>query len=334
MAKPPLITIGLTTYDRLDMLKEAVDSILNQDFQDFRVLIGNDCQAVPVSFENLGVKPDPRIEIINHIENLGEVKNQNSLLNMTESEWFIWLADDDVFHPTFFSKILDIISDNSSLSISAVFTNYASGASISESFNDPIAAKEASCYSANDFIKSYANRHIKLVGCYGLMKTRVLKKMSGMPALGEAFAPYSDTLLPILLAEYGSIIWLDSPLVFLRTHAASNSILTPDFEGYTIAEVKFIHHLERICSSSQGTLKTGDCIVPMIRWFANNEFTLLTRNPSLSSTDAVLQFLNYQISINFSLLEKRHWFGFCMFIVRKILRFILSKLKNKLIRSR
>jgi len=329
MNTPPIITIGLTTYNRLDMLKQAVSSILNQDFTGFRLLIGNDHQEGPVSFETLGIEPDPRIEIINYVENLGELRNQNYLLNMAESEWFIWLADDDVFHPSFFSTMIKVISENSS-SVSIALTNYASGPSIPKTFNDPISHKEVSCFSTGDFIKNYTNKRIKLIGCYGLMNTKILKDMSGMPALGETFSPYSDTLLPILLAEYGNVIWLDAPFVFLRTHASSYSVMTPDFKGYTIAEVKFIKHLERICASSQGQLTSRDCIVPMMHWFANNEFTILLRSPSLSYLGTITKFLGYQIGVNFPLLEKKHWFGFFVFIFQKILRFILSNLKNKM----
>jgi len=334
MHEPPLITVGLTTYDRLEMLRDAIDSIIKQDYQSFKVLIGNDCQDTPVSFEILGIEPDARIEIINHKENLGELNNQNFLLSISDSEWFIWLADDDVLHPEFLSKMIGLVSDDTSMPVAAAFTNYATGASIPESFYAPARLTEASYYSTSEFVKSYVSKQIHLIGCYGLMRTKLLKAISGIPRLGEPFSFYSDTLLPILLAEHGAIIWLDYPLIFLRTHAASNSMHTSELEAYTSAEVKFVKYLEELCLGNQQELNSGNCILPMLRWFANNEFKVLLRDESLSSIGVVLKFLNHQICVNFPLLEKKNWFDFFMFIVQKVLRFIFSKIKNKLVGSR
>ena len=76
----PLITIGLTTYNRPDCLKESVLSVLNQKYKNFRLIIGNDFPESKVTFETLGIDKDSRIDIINFEENIGEIDNLNYLL--------------------------------------------------------------------------------------------------------------------------------------------------------------------------------------------------------------------------------------------------------------
>ena len=97
----PLISIGLSTFDRTRFLKEAVSSVLKQSFQNFELIISNDYIKAPVNFKSLGIKKDVRIKILNQTKNLGELKNLNFMLSMAKGDWFLWLADDDLLHPDF-----------------------------------------------------------------------------------------------------------------------------------------------------------------------------------------------------------------------------------------
>ena len=71
MQVSPFITIGITTYNRKQMLLDCINSILSQSFSDFEVLIGNDYVQEPLSLRELGVV-DPRVRLVNHSANLGE----------------------------------------------------------------------------------------------------------------------------------------------------------------------------------------------------------------------------------------------------------------------
>ena len=69
----PLFSIGVPTYNRKDLLLKTIMSILQQTFTDFEVIIGNDYTKEYLSSEDLGIK-DPRVRIINHQQNLGELE--------------------------------------------------------------------------------------------------------------------------------------------------------------------------------------------------------------------------------------------------------------------
>ena len=40
-------------------------------------------------------------------KNIGEIKSMNFMLSKVKTEWFSWLADDDILHPQFISKFID-----------------------------------------------------------------------------------------------------------------------------------------------------------------------------------------------------------------------------------
>ena len=54
----PFVTIGITTFKRNHLLKEAVYSVLNQSFSDFELLIGNDNPKQKLNFKTLNIPID------------------------------------------------------------------------------------------------------------------------------------------------------------------------------------------------------------------------------------------------------------------------------------
>ena len=102
------ISIGVTTYNRNNLLKRAVKSILNQSYKNYEILIGNDFVKKKINCKSLGFT-DSRIKIYNHQKNLGEVENMNFLLNKSKSKWFTWLADDDFLEKDFLKDLYNNI---------------------------------------------------------------------------------------------------------------------------------------------------------------------------------------------------------------------------------
>ena len=66
----PRISIGITTFDRTDLLIQSVKSALSQTYANIEIIIGNDNQARKLSLESLGLAHDLRVHIENHSKNL------------------------------------------------------------------------------------------------------------------------------------------------------------------------------------------------------------------------------------------------------------------------
>ena len=97
---------------KASFLEEALVSIKNQTYKDFKVLVSDDCSP-----ENL--KPiydkvcggDPRFSYRRNKENMGGkslVSHWNLLVDMCDTEYLIMASDDDVYEPKFLEEINDL----------------------------------------------------------------------------------------------------------------------------------------------------------------------------------------------------------------------------------
>jgi len=314
----PMITIGLTTYNRPDLLKETINSILSQKYTNFKLLIGNDYPDVPLTFDSLNLFNDSRVEIINYGHNIGEINNLNHLLNEASSEWFTWISDDDVLHSEFLSTLFKAIPNDDS-TISAVYCNYSDGTELNDSFFNAMQCDKPIKYSSEKFISEYVSKNLNLIGCYGILRTKYLK-INGFPSLGNSFGPYSDTLIPILLSEYGDIIYVNNPLIFLRTHANSLSIRSENIEAYTTAEIEFLPQLIRVCSNKN--IDVDHCVYDMTKWFSGCEFGVISRKTSLSHILIIYEYFSYQLKVNYRHINKRYWLPYTIYIIWLIMAYI------------
>jgi glycosyltransferase involved in cell wall biosynthesis len=325
------ISVGVTAYNRPNFLRQAVLSVLQQSYDNFELIISNDYIAEPVTFETLGVENDSRIKIINQKINLGEVKNMNYMLNVASSNWFIWLADDDLLHPEFFMAANKCISENSEKEIVAYYSNYCQAENPTGIFPNECTSQDYFCYEPAYFVENYTSKNIDLIGCYGVMSRDILIKVGGFPLLGNAFSPYSDSLIPIQLSEFGNIFLTEEKLVFLRTHKDSLSVKSTDFTAYSSAEVDFLKHVKHISSKEILNLNQSKIISNVVRWFAKNNWAVLSRNTSLDLYSILKRFLMYQLKINLSRLSFKYKLFHLLFISYFIIKSLIYKLYKKLV---
>lgn len=314
------VTVGLTAYNRPEFLEAAVRSVLQQSYKNFELIISNDYPDAAVTFDSLGIKNDSRVKIVNQYPNLGEVRNMNCLLEMAQGEWFVWLADDDLLHPEFLMLAITAIHTNQEPGIVGCFSNYIAASCPDGVFPAPLGLNMSVRYDASRFLMDYISREISLIGCYGLMHVGTLRRIGGMPLLGNSFGPYSDTLIPVLLSGHGKLFWLDEPLVFLRTHADSLSCKSAEFAAFTSAEADFLKSLTRICASKAVNVKLDKIIANMVRWFLENEWAVLCRATSLGKYAAAKRFIKYQISINLPRLSLKHRMRHIVFVLHLLCR--------------
>jgi glycosyltransferase involved in cell wall biosynthesis len=114
LAAPPVVTIGIPTFRRIDTLVEAIGSALNQKTSTpFEVLVvDNDPSTVkwPTVGEALGPGPHARLRYYVNASNTGMFGNWNRCIELAEGEWVTILNDDDLLRPDFIARSLAILS--------------------------------------------------------------------------------------------------------------------------------------------------------------------------------------------------------------------------------
>jgi glycosyltransferase involved in cell wall biosynthesis len=97
----PTFTVVIPTYNRPVWLREAVDSVLGQDFDDFECIVVDDASSQP-----LDLPPDPRVRVIRHEVNAGISGSLNTGIAAARGDFVTFLDDDDRFTPDRLSMTL------------------------------------------------------------------------------------------------------------------------------------------------------------------------------------------------------------------------------------
>ena len=106
----PTVSIGLPVYNGENYLKWAVDSILNQTYRDFELII-SDNASTDKTMELCGAyaKEDSRISYYRNENNLGASWNFNRVFHLSKGKYFQWACHDDMLEPTLLERCVDVL---------------------------------------------------------------------------------------------------------------------------------------------------------------------------------------------------------------------------------
>ncbi len=106
MVQKPSISIITPVWNGMPFIQECVESVIMQDFQDWEMLIGDNCSD-DGTLEYLQGLTDPRIRLFAHENNLGIFGNLNFLFSQASSQVSqILCADDYLVNKTSLLKIV------------------------------------------------------------------------------------------------------------------------------------------------------------------------------------------------------------------------------------
>lgn len=97
MAKTPLISVCMATYQHEKYVGDAVRSVLNQSFADFELVIVND-GSTDSTAAHISEFNDPRIVVI-HQQNQGPSAATNTAIAAARGKYVALFSGDDVCHP-------------------------------------------------------------------------------------------------------------------------------------------------------------------------------------------------------------------------------------------
>jgi len=290
MKANPRISIGVTTYDRDEMLKECLLSILNQNFCNVEILVGNDCVTRSVTSESLGID-DPRIIFFNYEKNIGPVENANTLLRLSTGEYFTLLADDDLHGSQFLSTMAQCISIFNSPQ--SIFSSFSSDLSeIMSVGNTDEIVRGAKRYHGSDYLRLYLERKVKTIGCYSVSNTKYLRAVGGLSQLGDGRSIYAE--MPIVLASglLENVIYLDCPLVYFRPHDGSLSSSNIKIEDMRTSQVALLDRSLPILRNPTVLEDFPRNLYLLLVWCVKDYATVINRSGKLD-LKSIYQYLKF-----------------------------------------
>ncbi len=110
MNRIPKVAVGLPVYNGENYLSETLDSLLRQTFEDFELIISDNCSTDRTAeiCRDYAAR-DARILYTKTERNIGGSPNSNRVFSLARSPYFTWNAHDDRPHPQFLEKCVAVL---------------------------------------------------------------------------------------------------------------------------------------------------------------------------------------------------------------------------------
>jgi len=225
--KLPVISIGLPVYNGETHIVAAINSILNQTFDNFELIVSDNCStdATHDICESFASR-DFRIRYHRNDRNVGAAANFNRVVELAQGKYFAWANHDDIWATTYFEECMRALetAPKAVLAYTKSAKVDASGHAVAHLLSDLALDAESPAerlrrfhdlFRVIDRRKAWGQDLIEglWTPVYGLIRLNALRK-TGL------IGPYisSDTVLLEELLMIGSFVEVDEVLFFKRDH--------------------------------------------------------------------------------------------------------------------
>ena len=213
----PKVSIGLPVYNGERYLALTIDSILAQTFQDFELIISDNC-----STDRSGeicrqyVEQDSRVRFFPSEVNKGAAWNFRRVFELARGLYFRWAPSDDVFAPESLAACVEVLDAHPDAVLCYPKTILIDGAgAVIKPYNDNLDLR------SDSLVERYrmAAHQIGLVNVmYGLMRTEKVRQTRLI-----RHYPGADVIFLLELTLHGKFLEINRPLFFRRMHEQASS---------------------------------------------------------------------------------------------------------------
>lgn len=109
----PRLSLGLPVYNASQFLRECMDSILAQTFDDFELIVCDNASTDDtVQIIEEYMRRDRRISLHRAASNQGAAANFNWAFQLARAEYFKWCAGDDVLEPDYLERCMKALESD------------------------------------------------------------------------------------------------------------------------------------------------------------------------------------------------------------------------------
>lgn len=109
-----MISVIIPYFNRLNKIKKAIDSVFNQTYTDWELILIDDCSLDDTS-DITSILQGPDLQHVLHIKNefnKGPGYSRNRGIDSSKGEFLVFLDSDDELKPEFLERTQSLISDN------------------------------------------------------------------------------------------------------------------------------------------------------------------------------------------------------------------------------
>ena len=236
MNKKPKVSVVIVTYNRPKFISLAVQSVLNQIYQDFEILVVDNGIEKPAK-EIVKSFGDSRIKYLPQIKNTGCSSGKNVGIKNAQGEYIAFLDDDDIWLPKKLELQMNAF-ENTSDDVGFCFTAIIQ-----------VRDKGETHSTVPDGIDNYFEFALRKFSGF-LSSTLVIKKevFNDIGLLDESFPSHTDIDLIIRITKKYKGIAINKPLIkmhLLSGHEQMGSSFKRRIEGREMLLKKYKKDFEK-----------------------------------------------------------------------------------------
>jgi glycosyltransferase involved in cell wall biosynthesis len=104
----PKVSVCIPTYNQSVYLREAIESVLAQDFEDYELIVVDDC-SIDNTPSVVAEYHDRRLRFHRNKKNIGRTGNYNRCLELSRGKYFKLLGHDDRLLPKVLTKAVQVL---------------------------------------------------------------------------------------------------------------------------------------------------------------------------------------------------------------------------------
>lgn len=271
-----MISVIVPNYNHEPFLRQRIDSILNQTYQDFELILLDDCSTDASRVVLESYRSHPRVsQIVFNDNNSGTPFRQwNKGIELAKGEW-VWIAEsDDYADPRFLETLMTELQDHPQCGFAYTWTYY-----VDTEGNELWAVTEGGRtieYNGIDFIKKkllLTNSISNVSEC--VFRTDLFSQERNV--LYDNMKLCGDWFFYVLLSERTNVLEVQKKLSYYRVHNCNTSAKS-DSEGYTFLESERIYnYLKSSLAIGIGTIRKQLAK----KWFSYNKKFNFSRKTNL-----------------------------------------------------
>jgi len=117
----PLVTIVMPAYNVSGFISESIDSVLNQSYENWELIIVNDNSSDTTVEVVTPYLADKRIKLINNNANLGGAGSRNVAIKKSKGRYIAFLDSDDLWYKNKLSSHIEFMINNE---VGFTYSNY------------------------------------------------------------------------------------------------------------------------------------------------------------------------------------------------------------------
>lgn len=212
----PRLIMGMPVYNGENYLSQTLDSILNQTYQDFQLIISDNAstdRTAEICQEY--AKKDSRIIYYRQEKNLGAAPNYNFVFQPGDAPYYKWVAHDDILKPDYLRQCIALLDNDPSLAIVHCPIEQIDGNNNSQGIMRDVCDFRLNGKTPQDRLRkalwTYRNWDV-----FGVVRSQYMAKTH----LHGDYLDADRIFLAELLLQ-GNIGYLEEPLFCLRVHQES-----------------------------------------------------------------------------------------------------------------